>query len=557
MIIQPIVNIPEICSQKGIRYAVISPGSRSAHVTISFARHPEIQKVVIPDERSAAYIALGLAQRSNAPVALICTSGTATINFYPAIAEAYYQNVPLLVLTADRPAEWIDKNDGQTIRQTNLYQNHIKKSFTFPESFGSEDAIKSAALIVHEAILLAKKSPEGPVHINVPIKEPFYPLNDEEMEFGKGLPEIADEPDATGEVSGSEGSVFDSLKDKKIVIVAGQRHADRDTISLLSKIAKEKQIPVFSDVISNAFSSPGVLRYHDTFIHSGLTKPDILITFGRSIISKKLKLFLRKHSNLVHWHISENDYPADTFLSLAKVLEGPVNRFLQMLFSASWKGNRDFFEEYVKSDGAAEKVLSNFLDNMEFGEFKAVNEILRRIPGESILHLANSMPVRYANIINTRKNIEVFANRGTSGIDGCISTAVGHSLITGKLNIVLTGDMAFFYDRNALWHNFPLPNLRIIILNNHGGGIFRLIDGPSQQPELEEYFETRQKLNAKNTASDFGMDYYLCTSEMELDEVLKNFFHPTGNGKILEIETNKIVNQKVFTHYKSLTEHGT
>lgn len=556
MIIQSIVDIAEICYQKGVRYAVISPGSRSAHLTISFARHPHLEKIVIPDERSAAYVALGLAQQSRSLVALICTSGTAALNFYPAIAESYYQNVPLLILTADRPAEWIDKNDGQTIRQNHLYQNHIKSSYTFPQSFEDDGSKHLSVFMTNEAINIAKKLPMGPVHINVPIKEPFYPLENEKIGYSKNIL-IIDEVEKPLEDVNRLQALFETLKDKKVAMVAGQREYDSEATALIDELAEKKNLPVFTDIISNAFQAQHSLKSHDTFIHPKLPNPDVLITFGQSIISKKLKLFLRKNPGLEHWHIAENDYPADTFLSLNRVIHTTANHFLKAFLNHPFTGNKTFYETYKKADHKAAKTLYNFINNAEFGEFKAVNMILDCMPENGILHLANSMPVRYANIIGLRKNTEVFANRGTSGIDGCISTAVGHCLSSEKMNVVITGDMAFFYDRNALWHNYRLPNLRIIILNNHGGGIFRLIDGPSAQPELEKYFETNQKLNARNTASDFGMDYYLCNSEKELNSALFSFFQPSEKGKILEIETDKIINQKVYSTYKSLTEYGT
>lgn len=557
MIIQPIVDIAEICCRKGIKHVVISPGSRSAHLTISFARHGGIKKWVIPDERSAAYVALGIAQQSGAPVALVCTSGTATINFYPAIAEAYYQNVPLLVLTADRPAEWIDKNDGQTIRQNNLYQNHIKKSLVFPESFDEPGAREKSVRMVDEAINLAVNFPQGPVHINVPISEPFYPLAHEEMVYSQDLAISKGEPREFAEREKLD-AFFDKIKGKRVVIVPGQYAHQTETVQLLGELIAQKNIPVFSDIISNTFQAVHTLRFHDGFVRRGrLTKPEVLMTFGRSVISKKLKLFLRAIEPLEHVHISDNDYAADTFLSLKQTFSVSIPAFLEALLQSGFEGDSKFLEEYLNENDQAEKALKNFLESADFGEFKAVKTIIDALPKSSLLHLANSMPVRYANIINADKNIEVFSNRGTSGIDGCTSTAVGHSLTTDKLNVLLTGDMAFFYDRNALWHNYPLPNLRIIIFNNHGGGIFRLIEGPAAQPELEEYFETNQRLSAKNTASDFGMDYYLCKSDKELALALKDFFRPSETGKILEIETNKTINQKVFAQYKSILEHGT
>ena len=176
--------------------------------------------------------------------------------------------------------------------------------------------------------------------------------------------------------------------------------------------------------------------------------------------------------------------------------------------------------------------------------------IMKALPDGCALHLANSMPVRYAGYVGLKKKIAVWSNRGTSGIDGCTSTAVGHALNASNLHVLITGDMAFFYDRNGLWHQHVPPNLRIIVLNNHGGGIFRLIDGPGKLPELNTYFEAHQALKADNTARDFGMAYYFANGLDKLDEQLNNFFNMDNGASIIEIETNPSDNEAIFTQFK-------
>jgi 2-succinyl-5-enolpyruvyl-6-hydroxy-3-cyclohexene-1-carboxylate synthase len=190
-----------------------------------------------------------------------------------------------------------------------------------------------------------------------------------------------------------------------------------------------------------------------------------------------------------------------------------------------------------------------------FNEFAALHTVFLSLPDNSILHLANSMSVRYANYLGLsehKNNIEVFANRGTSGIDGVISTAYGAALQTDKIVTAITGDMSFFYDRNAFWNNYTPANLRIVILNNHGGGIFRIIDGPNKQPELDEYFETKQNLIAENTAKDYNLEYYFCSNNSEIETALRSFFEPGPKSKILEIETNSKTNTEIFHQFKKL-----
>jgi 2-succinyl-5-enolpyruvyl-6-hydroxy-3-cyclohexene-1-carboxylate synthase len=221
--------------------------------------------------------------------------------------------------------------------------------------------------------------------------------------------------------------------------------------------------------------------------------------------------------------------------------------------------------ETVPAWQEAEKKAAAFLptffsaSHQPFNEFSAFHEVLAALTDYTALHLANSMAVRYANIIGIPqgRQIEVFANRGTSGIDGCNSTAVGAALAQPNRPVVLlTGDVAFFYDRNAFWHNYSTPNLRVVLFNNHGGGIFRLIDGPRQQPELEEFFETRQLLTAENTARDFNLRYLPVSSFEELAAALPVFFAADSGAAILEIFTDSKTNAAFFEEYRSAVKQA-
>ena len=549
MVIQPIVNIADICAQRKVDHIVISPGSRNGLLTLAFARHPKIKTFVIPDERSAGYVALGMAQSLDKPVALLCTSGTAAVNYYPAIVEAYYQNTPIIVLTADRPAEWIDKYDGQTIRQNKLYENHILISYQFPHTSTNNSKSSNGEKCVLEAIDVSESYPKGPVHINIPIPEPFYPENNEQIQFTSTInipnssEQIQIDQDSEVELALKEISVF-----KRVMIIPGQDVPHKELRHCLEKISEKLAIPVLADSISN-FSNAGLaITYHDTFlkIKNSVPEPDLIITFGRSIISKSLKQFLRSCKEITHWQIIQNNYAADTFGCLQKEIHcEPIQFFSSLLKIELASTQIDFFTKWESANNIGRQIIDENMTGQSFSEMEVVNGVLKSLPENIKLHLANSMIVRWVNMISLNKNLEVYSNRGTSGIDGCTSTALGHSLSSEKINVLLTGDMAFFYDRNAFWHNQIPENLRVIIFNNHGGGIFRLIDGPSQQDELEDFFETNQTLNAENTARDFKLDYYFCSSFDELEECLSEFFQP-GKAKILEIETDKYLNQKSF-----------
>ncbi|WP_400190206.1 2-succinyl-5-enolpyruvyl-6-hydroxy-3-cyclohexene-1-carboxylic-acid synthase [Hymenobacter sp. B81] len=598
--LQSVHNIAEICARHGITDVVLSPGSRSAPLTIAFARHPRLRTRVVPDERAAAFVALGLAQTQRRAVALVCTSGTAGLNYAPAVAEAYFQHVPLVLFTADRPPEWIDQLDGQTIRQADLYGGHAKGAFAFPADLTHPDARWHATRMVSEAINLAQEFPAGPVQVNVPLREPFYPAAGEEIRYEQVR--IQQHTSLSPQLPAAELSALrqELRQTPRALVVAGQHPADEPLLLALRQLASAYQIPVVGDLIANVHLPAGPdydirtapLGRQDVFMavpEVGLKealRPELLITFGQSLISKALKNYLREYAPRQHWHVQPAGPVADTFKSLTRVIRMEPAAFFQALLSEekaatnnekpqnrqlrlTWQGPgaardqaaapRDAFATpWQRANGWATDFLAGFMQEpgQPFNEFTAIYRALQRVPDRAALHLANSMAVRYANILGlpAGRAIEVFANRGTSGIDGCNSTAVGAALARPeRLVVLLTGDVAFFYDRNAFWHNYPTPNLRVILVNNHAGGIFRLIDGPRQQPELEEFFETRQTLTAENTARDFGLRYQRVQSFAELDKALPAFFAPAkkGNATLLEITTDSVTNAAFFEQYRA------
>jgi len=560
MIIQAIIDIAEICSRHKIRQAVIAPGSRSAALTLAFARHPNIKTYVIPDERSAGYVALGLAQSSQQTVAVICTSGTAAANLYPAIIEAYYQEVPLLVLTADRPPEWIDQQDGQTVRQEKLYHNHILGSYQFPVSLDHKDAIWHAHRIINEAILKTQHFTRGPVHVNVPIREPFYPTDQEQFNFSAEI-KIIDQ--IYTDSSLNKDQVYSIVKElthfRKVLVLVGQGHWSAELLKLLTGIYEKLGWIIIGDITSNIHAIANSIDKHDLILMDHEIQkdlaPEIIISLGQSILSKGLKGFLRRSKPKAHWHISSNPEIRDTFQSLTKIIKVRPEIFFSAMNHEVSSDNRsiEFSEKWKRFQIKTKSEFEDFMDQIQEGEFAAVKKVIESLPADCDLHLANSMPVRYASYIGlkNKNDVRVWSNRGTSGIDGCLSTVIGHAMNKDCLQVLIAGDLAFFYDRNALWHSHVPANLRIILLNNHGGGIFRLIDGPRQQPELEEYFETKQALNAKNTANDFKLAYFSISDLPDLSKVLSEFFSKETGKAILEIETEPKMNEEVFASFKN------
>lgn len=566
MRLQPIFDIAAICAQKGISNAVLCPGSRSAPITIAFARHTAIDCRTISDERSAAFIAMGIAQATNNPVALVCTSGSAAYNFSPAIAEAYYQQIPLVVLTADRPSEWIDQLDGQTIRQTNIYGNHVKQSYQLPSDFSHEDAVWYTNRILNEGINLANRFPKGPVHINIPLREPLYPAADEEISFSEKI-RIIDEQ-KTERILPEE--TLDKLKNDfssfhKVLIVAGQSRFEEQLAESLTTFSSRHHVPVVTDIISNLHGLPNSVTHADALLGQckndvkKVLKPELLITFGNSVISKNLKLFLREFKPQHHWHIQQDGNAADTFKSVTQVISLSPSKFFSQLSSISTKPSfetqkkENYFRLWEAEEHRTKRAVTHFFSTPQLTEFHLVAEVLKNLPPHTHLHLANSLAVRYANFIGleeSQNTIQVFANRGTSGIDGCTSTAVGSALSTRQPTVLITGDMAFLYDRNAFWHNYKIPNLRVVVLNNHGGAIFSVIDGPSQLPESDTYFVTDQQLNTNYVCREYDFDNLKLDNLRKLKNTLKDFFDFDGRTKVLEFESTAEKAKQVVEDFK-------
>jgi len=609
MLLPSINNIAEICARKGVQHVVISPGSRSAALTLAFARHPSIKTKVIPDERVAGFVALGMAQYSGKTVALVCTSGSAAYNLAPAVVEAFFQEIPLLIFTADRPKEWIHQQDGQTIYQNELYGKHVKKTFELPADYTHPDTNWYIQRCLNEAINLSQSFPKGPIHINVPIREPFYPAVGEKITYDrhvKIIGRLLTQSTLSSETWHALQSEFENAN--QVLIAVGQMQPNNQLWKILKEFSEEMGVPVIGDVISNIPPNAPFIHQHDVFLRAKNTEllenlqPDLLITLGDSFISKNFKLFIRKYAPIHHWHIKDTAQLVDTFQTLTKQIPVEPTCFFQKLledldyqqFVLNDDGGEtrgEYREAWLTADRQAKRKLNTFLrDETRWNEFALVEKIVENLPPNCVLHLANSMPVRYVNLLGLNQPAEVFANRGTSGIDGCSSTAVGAALMTDKLVFLFTGDVAFFYDRNALWHPHLPPNLRIVLFNNGGGNIFRLIDGPATQPELEQYFETRHQTTARHTAEDAGLAYYILSDSSDkgekrdyMTEVLmgnenslvgentnkgeiltgnspkdefeiiwNDFVSQNGKAKLLEIFTDPVVNGNVFEAYREM-----
>lgn len=539
--------LAEICSQFGIEHAVICPGSRSAPLVFAFNRNKNIKTYSIIDERSAAYMALGMAQQLQKPVALICTSGTAALNFYPAIAEAFYQKIPLVVLTADRPLELLNQQDGQMINQVNVFGNHVRGSLNFTFE------IQNSKFKIQNLLEKSMFPVMGPVHINVPLVEPLYENLEEEI-----LIEKVEKPlNIFGDFDNK--NIIDALQQtQKRVIIVGQNLPDQELLVTLNALAK-KDFAILADVVSNQHES-SVLKHFDFLVSQAnietlqILEPDFIISLGGPVLSKALKLWLKKQKPKFHFRIQQDETLVDTYNNVTEYLFGNNNEVLKSIANAEFTGST--YAEYLGlMELKSQRKIAEFINqnNVEFNELVTVNFTLKNLPENSQLQIANSTAIRYVSYLGLpNKNITAFCNRGTSGIDGCTSTAIGAANMTNEIVTLITGDLAFFYDRNAFWNNFVPNNLRIILLNNHGGGIFNLIDGPNTQPELEEFFLTKHKLNAKNLAAENGLSYNLCKNNDEFAYALATFYDVSEQAKIIELSFDMDNSAAIFKAFKKI-----
>jgi 2-succinyl-5-enolpyruvyl-6-hydroxy-3-cyclohexene-1-carboxylate synthase len=549
-----IVELVDILSQMGVEEAVICPGSRNAPLMLALARHPKIHCYSISDERSAGFFGLGLVLASKKPVILCCTSGSAGLNFAPAVVEAFFQELPLLVFTADRPAEWIGQWDGQTIYQKELYGKHVKQFIDFPT-----DSLQKPEYYLNVGMGACQQAcaePKGPVHINIPISEPFYPSQGESLPLSS-LPILSENDfmrlDKDTHVKPINlNTYFDAKKAQSILITIGQRPFNEIENNYFSQLAFWG-IPVIGDATANL---PAACQCdHDLVLANEelwpALKPDLHIHFGKSFVSKRIKQFLRREKPNKSFLIHPNPIGRpDPFQSLTDVIPMDTLQFLQ---ECTWPGQQP--NPWKPLAQKVNSIQEEFFNRPNFTELHIYNDLINQI--ESIngaeVHIANSLAIRYVNWTAAHfSQTEVFSNRGTSGIDGCLSIAVGASQKTSKISISILGDVAFHYDKNALWNQYVPNNLRIIVFNNGGGGIFRNLDGAKELPELNEFMETQQNFTAKNTCLDAGLDYHSARNFEEWNVISEQFFKPNQKGALVEIFTNSIENADELKKYMDL-----
>ncbi|AZB24013.1 2-succinyl-5-enolpyruvyl-6-hydroxy-3-cyclohexene-1-carboxylic-acid synthase [Chryseobacterium bernardetii] len=527
--------LAHLLQQYGIADIVISPGSRNAPLAIHFSEIDSFNCYSIVDERSAAFVAMGMAKSEKKPVAVTCTSGSAVVNYYPAVTEAFYQNIPLLILTADRPTDFVDIFDGQTIRQKDVFHQHSYGDFQLLED-SKENAEDINFDTIKKAIELCFEK-QGPVHINIPLEEPLYELVSELPTF----------PTVEKTIKHKDYEIPSNLiaewhTSQRIMLLVGTKDYSPELENQLTQLVKNHSVVVLSEANSNLYHEK-FFRHIDRYIFNFTEEdfktyaPDLLITVGQNVVSKKVKQFLRSARPKQHWHLDEVWQP-DTYFSLTEKIEVKPEVFFSKLLKFINLEPRSYYNLWDVLRDKKDARHQQFVNTVEFSDFYFFNKAAQTVPENYNIHFSNSSGIRYAQLFDFGKR-RIYCNRGTSGIDGSTSTAMGFAIKNQNPTLLITGDLSFFYDINGLWNQYIPPFVRIIIFNNGEGNIFKIIPGPgnANPNTLDEFIATKHRKNAEHLAKHFGFSYIKVEDELTLDRVLENFFKPDAQPKILEVNT--------------------
>ena len=573
------------CKAQGISRVVISPGSRNAPLTISFLADPFFDCYSIVDERAAGFFALGMAQRSQEPTALVCTSGSALLNYYPAVSEAYYSGIPLIVISADRPTYLIDKGYGQTIRQEGVYgknvvfsapliqdASHASERYNrfMPKALQwSQEAVSKKNHALLATAFNQLKATNKPIHLNTPFEEPLY--QEAPLLEGALVPKSTVENVA---ITDSE-TVNKTLSDpelkaewegaKRIIVIVGVLYPNApDYLSneLVQWLSRDPRVLVFTETTSNVHhpefidSIDNIIAPMETHLDAqaigAALSPDLLVTIGGAVVSKKIKNFLNQYTPKLHWQI-QNEIVVNPFFTHFTCFRPTADAFfspvLHNLISLEIPTIDTPKKRALRYKNIYKAHIETYTDSCPFSDFYAFYHLLKAIPNKSVLHLANSATIRYAQLFSVKSSVAVYCNRGTSGIDGSTATAIGASVASQVQTTLVTGDLGFFYDSNGLWNKYIPKDFKIILINNQGGGIFRVLPGKTDSEHFRTYFETVHDLSAKSLCTLHGLEYYSAHNKESLSSELSAFFQRNNGPSLLEIKTPRTENEGVLMNF--------
>ncbi len=552
-----VLQLVSLLKAHGIKRYVISAGSRHKQIEIALGCDPYFEIYSVVDERSASFFALGLIQKYNEPVGILCTSGTASANYCSAICEAYYQHLPLLVVTADKPPRIQDQQEDQMIHQIGQYASIAKFTTNLPEINSPADEWHLNRLI-NEALLELNHHGKGPVHINIPIQsyEDTFDVNE--------LPKcrVINRFDyATNKEINAKNSEY--LLDKKIMVVLGEgQPMTTEQYAILDSFVKKYDSILLADKMSNCHhenilenSLPTLLALSNADVEE--LKPNIIITCRANYsFNDAFKSFVRKcGSGIEHWYVSPSGKVVDPFKSLSTIYEMDEFDFMARMVNATDRKVQAF--DYSETW----KLISSSIEEPQFDfcHITAVGKLLKAIPQESCVQLANSHTVRMAQFFDIDSSVKVFCNRGTDGIDGSMSTAVGFSAPSDQLVFLLIGDLSFFYDMNALWNVHLNNKIRIMLVNNGGGSILTVpACNYPKDSKVPAYIKARHNVTAKAWVEDRGFKYYSASNMEELNRGISALTKVDNDAPVfLEVFTDNDSDFKSVSTYFSTIRRST
>ncbi|WP_042345109.1 2-succinyl-5-enolpyruvyl-6-hydroxy-3-cyclohexene-1-carboxylic-acid synthase [Bacillus massiliigorillae] len=535
-------------SSMNVKHAVISPGSRSTPISMLLLKHPTIETHINIDERSAAFFALGIAKSTREPVVIVCTSGTAAANYYPAIVEAQISRVPLIVVTADRPHELRDVGAPQAINQIQLYGQYVKwfSEMAIPEM--TDSAIQYVRNTARRAAIVAKQNPAGPVHLNFPVREPLIPnMNEDYFHIGRRATSMHMDSFAVLEDSSIDALVKELTKKKKGIIVCGEIH-DTHFADAVIELAEKLGFPILADPLSQLRTSKNqshVIDCYDTFlrIDEAVSElhPDVIIRFGAMPVSKALTLFMKQSKEVTHIVVDGGTGWREPTGMATQMISCDETLFCRRVAEKlSPQQNHRWFELWEQLNQLTRTGLQSIQEETSMNEGKIFAELRKLLPDEANVFVSNSMPIRDCDTFFhcNETNSKVYANRGANGIDGVVSTALGVS-VEGKPTVLVIGDLSFYHDMNGLLAAKMLNlNITIIVVNNDGGGIFSFLPQSSEKEYFEELFGTPHGLDFSHAVQMYGGEYTKVESWKQFEEAFVESFQKDGL-KVLEVRTDR------------------
>lgn len=548
-------SLAALLALHGVTEVVVSPGSRNAPLLEAIAGNNELKVTVVADERSAAFVALGKASVLQKCVTLVCTSGTAMLNYAPALAEAAYRHIPLLAVTADRPHERIGRNDAQTIDQRNAYGSFIKRCF----NLDARDSVHYRHLVINDAINAATALPSGPVQLNIELPVPTVddtapcPAAVSAIELIQPSMELSSEAMRT--IAGR------TQAPSRVMIVAGCYWPDEQMYRAISRLCSWGNFVVMADAISNLPPRDGIISNAETVL-TGLDsealrslRPDIVISHGGPILSSALKNYISE-SGAEHWHIGLTSAACDTFGRMTTCIETLPEVFYRQLVATARRNvsQSAYTARWIMAAKQIDASAADFISNSPWSDLKAVNTIMNRIPDNYNVQLSNGMTVRYAQMLPRRFH-RIDCNRGVSGIDGSTSTAVGASTAYSGNTILITGDMSATYDVGALTLNCHSPRFKIVVIANGGGGIFKRISDTRHYPEVDRYMVACDAVcDIAAIASAIGFRVETATCEKELEKNFPAILAEKQRPAMLVVYTSAAGSAAVMDRFENRTK---